>query len=52
MEELVLWCLEKDPGKRPQSAQVLLAKLQALSVEPWGAENQERWWQTHLPSYA
>ena len=52
LEELVLWCLEKDPGKRPQSAQVLLAKVQALSVEPWDAENQERWWQTHLPSYA
>jgi serine/threonine-protein kinase len=49
-EALILQCLEKDPGKRPASAAVLQAQLQAIPLEtPWTRERAERWWTLHAP---
>ena len=45
LERVVLDCLEKDPGDRPESAQALLDRLAACDdVAPWGAEEARSWW--------
>jgi len=50
LEELILACLEKDPAKRPQDAQVLLEMARRIRVRrPWDQEQAREWWKTHLP---
>jgi serine/threonine protein kinase len=50
LEDLVMECLEKDPARRPPSAEVLAARLDAVPVTaPWSAERAERWWASHRP---
>lgn len=51
LEQVILDCLEKDPGKRPQSAQELTLRLSQSekSVRRWNNERAEHWWRTHLP---
>jgi hypothetical protein len=45
LERVVLDCLEKDPGLRPESAQALMARLAACDdVEVWRPEEAQRWW--------
>ena len=45
LESVVLDCLQKDPGRRPDSAQALMDRLAACDdVEPWVAEEARRWW--------
>jgi serine/threonine protein kinase len=47
LERVVLDCLEKDPGRRPDSAQALIDRLDACDdVEPWAVEEARRWWRT------
>jgi serine/threonine-protein kinase len=50
LERLVMWCLEKEPEKRPQTAGELLRALQSLrDANTWTNEDAERWWKMHLP---
>jgi serine/threonine-protein kinase len=53
LERLVMDCLAKRPQDRPQTAQELMERLLACEtsgeVEPWTAEDAERWWRRHHP---
>jgi serine/threonine-protein kinase len=51
LNDLVLECLDKDPGGRPQSAdQVAAMLLECIPGKEWSQERAHRWWDTHRPS--
>jgi serine/threonine-protein kinase len=50
VDELVLACLEKDPAKRPQSAEELLRMVRRCkSASSWDHDTARGWWRTNLP---
>lgn len=50
LERIVLWCLEKEPEDRPQTAGELMRALAKLDSFPaWKNEDAERWWKAHMP---
>jgi serine/threonine-protein kinase len=50
LEAIVLACLEKNPERRPQTAEELASRLSSCSLaSAWTSERAERWWQTNLP---
>jgi eukaryotic-like serine/threonine-protein kinase len=49
-EKIVLACLEKDPNRRPQNAEILWQmSLNCRSAETWSREAARDWWESHLP---
>jgi serine/threonine-protein kinase len=50
LDAVVLACLEKDPGRRPATADELARLLgEAVPGQQWTAANAGRWWQIHSP---
>ena len=50
VDSLVLACLQKDPDRRPQSADALFQMAGACrTADVWDRREAERWWQMHLP---
>ena len=48
MEALILACLEKEPSKRPQSAQHIRARLWAGgTLNKWNTDRARRWWRKY-----
>jgi len=50
LEELIMRCLAKEPGERPQSAAELGDLLEALDVPRWTERDARAWWDDHLAS--
>jgi serine/threonine-protein kinase len=47
LSALILSCLEKEPDRRPRSAEAFLAALDACrDVPPWTGEHARAWWST------
>ncbi len=49
LDDVIMQCLEKDPAKRPRSAEELARCLRAACPEEWGRERAWRWWERHRP---
>lgn len=43
-DSIVLWCLEKDPSKRPRNVMELANKLDSLEVKNWTQDQAQQWW--------
>jgi serine/threonine-protein kinase len=51
MDDLVLWCLQKDASQRPADALRLLERIDSISLPAdWSAERARQWWESHLPA--
>jgi eukaryotic-like serine/threonine-protein kinase len=49
LEAVVLACLNKDPGRRPQNALELRRRVEACPVEPWDDDKALAWWREYKP---
>jgi eukaryotic-like serine/threonine-protein kinase len=51
LESLVMACLAKNPGERPQTADDLATRLAAVSLDsPWTDQRAREWWAAHRPN--
>ncbi len=51
LDEAILWCLEKEPDRRPRDARTLCDRLDGiLTGELWTEERARQWWLKHLPT--
>jgi serine/threonine-protein kinase len=52
LDDLVLACLQKDPNKRPQNAEVLLDMAVGCKTgDCWNQNLAKAWWDKHLPEF-
>jgi serine/threonine-protein kinase len=50
LDALILSCLAKHPGERPESAAVLRERLLACDVAPWTEADAQAWWSERQPA--
>ena len=50
LERIVLWCLDRRPGERPQTASELSQALDRVPVDPWTEEQARDWWAVNQPA--
>jgi eukaryotic-like serine/threonine-protein kinase len=51
LESVVMHCLKKKPGDRPESAMALADALSACELgQPWSDAEAQAWWKEHLSS--
>ena len=51
LDEIILWCLEKNPEKRPSSAAQLSERLATTGIgDDWNQQHAREWWNLHLTS--
>ena len=52
LDALLLACLRKDPGERPQSARALREGLERCEASrDWDETRADRWWRDHAPEH-
>jgi serine/threonine-protein kinase len=49
LDNAILSCLAKDPAARPQTADDLVALLDAIDLPPWTQPDARKWWALHGP---
>jgi serine/threonine-protein kinase len=53
LEHVIMRCLEKDPTRRPQTADDLMAELERVQLpRPWDVTRARAWWSEHLSAPA
>jgi len=51
LEAIVMQCLEKDPRKRPDAAELFRMSCQCKASDPWDNETAREWWELHLSEF-
>jgi serine/threonine-protein kinase len=49
LDDLVMACLSKNPGDRPQNAERLFSMTQECACGGWDQRAARAWWERHLP---
>ena len=50
LERVVLWCLDRRPDVRPQTATELSEALADVPADPWTEEDARKWWAVNQPT--
>ncbi len=52
LDDLILACLAKDPGQRPQTADDVERRLAGIPAGTWRLDDAREWWLRHQPGTA